>query len=149
MSKIKWYTEAGLPVYSYKKEPPDFRSWLGYIIAVVIATVVLGLILAAKAHAGEVWKVTSYCACQHCCGPNAKGVTASGKQVKEGMVACNWLPFGTQVKVEGLGTFTVEDRGARSLFGSKTNHIKHLDVYMPTHQAARQFGVKYLEVQIQ
>ena len=64
------------------------------------------------------------------------------------MVACNWLPFGTKVYIKDLGYFTVQDRGARSLFGSKSNHIKHLDVYLPTHHSALHFGVKYLEVTV-
>ena len=40
------------------------------------------------------------------------GITASGKEVKYGMVASNTLPFGTRVKIEGFGdkVFVVEDR---------------------------------------
>ena len=98
------------------------------------------------------WKITAYCACQKCCAKSPKdpayGITASGHKVKYGYVACNWLPFNTKVHIKGLGTFVVMDRGAKSLFGSKTNHIKHLDVYLPTHQEARNFGVKYLEVEV-
>ena len=96
----------------------------------------------------EKWRITAYCACQKCCGKNAQGITASGKKVMEGMVACNWLPFGTKVKIEGMGMFVVEDRGAKSLFGSKTNHIKHLDVYKKSHWQARMFGNQYREVEI-
>ena len=117
--------------------------------------VVVGLILliAINAYAGEEkWKITAYCSCQKCCGklPDhpAYGITASGRKAKYGYVACNWLPFGTQVEIEGLGVFTVMDRGAKSLFGSKTNHIKHLDIWMPTHAQARKFGVQYKAVKI-
>ena len=35
---------------------------------------------------------------------------ASGKQVYEGAVANNCLPFGTRIEVDGLGILTVEDR---------------------------------------
>jgi 3D (Asp-Asp-Asp) domain-containing protein len=94
------------------------------------------------------WKITAYCACVKCCGPNAKGITASGKIIKPGMVACNWLKFGTRVNIIGLGTFTVEDRGAKSLFGDKDNHIKHIDVYIPKHNSALSFGVKWKKVKI-
>ena len=31
--------------------------------------------------------VTHYCACAKCCGSNADGITASGKQAAPGMVA--------------------------------------------------------------
>jgi len=97
----------------------------------------------------EVWKITSYCDCKSCCGPGAKGITASGKKVSYGMVACNWLPFGTKLHIANLGDFVVQDRGAKSLFGSKKNHIRHLDVFLPNHKQALQFGVKYLDVKIE
>jgi 3D (Asp-Asp-Asp) domain-containing protein len=97
--------------------------------------------------ASETWKVTSYCACSKCCG-KSDGITASGKKAQYGMVACNWLAFGTKVRISNLGTFTVADRGAKSLFGSKNNHIKHIDVYMSSHSQALKFGVKYLTVSI-
>jgi len=96
---------------------------------------------------GEVWKITAYDACKKCCG-KTDGITASGKLAKAGYVACNWLPFGTKVEIEGMGTYLVQDRGAKSQFGSKKNHIKHLDVYMATHQEAKKFGVKWKEVTI-
>lgn len=112
----------------------------------------IGLILiCAVAHGEErsdVWKVTFYCACKRCCGVHASGITASGRRVAPGMVACNWLPFGTRLEVEGLGVFTVEDRGARSLFGDKKNKIKHIDIYMESHAEALKMGVKWLKVRI-
>ncbi len=37
-------------------------------------------------------------------------LTASGKIAKYGMVATNLYPFGTKIRIEGLGVFTVEDR---------------------------------------
>lgn len=98
-------------------------------------------------YASEVWKITAYCSCAKCCG-KSDGITASGKVAKWGYVACNWLPFGTEVEIEGIGAFIVMDRGAKSLFGSKTNHIKHLDIWFPTHNDAKQFGVKWREVKI-
>ena len=96
----------------------------------------------------EVWKITAYCACKKCCG-KSDGITASGKNAVYGYVACNWLPFGTTVAIDGIGEFTVQDRGAKSQFGDDKNHIKHLDVYMPTHEQARQFGVLYRKVYIE
>jgi 3D (Asp-Asp-Asp) domain-containing protein len=88
-----------------------------------------------KSWAGENWKITSYCSCVKCCG-KSDGITASGEKVRYGIVACNWLKFGTKVNIEGLGVFRVADRGAKSLFGSPKNHIKHLDVYLPSHSQA-------------
>lgn len=101
------------------------------------------------AHAyADTYKITAYCACKLCCGPRAKGITASGKPIRYGYVACNWLPYGTVVYIDTLGYYTVMDRGAKSLFGSKHNKIKHIDVYLPSHRAAKKFGVKYLDVTI-
>ena len=91
------------------------------------------------------WKVTAYCSCQKCCG-KSDGITASGERAKYSFVACNWLDFGTKLEIKDLGYFVVKDRGAKSLFGSKKNKIKHLDVWLPSHQEAKNFGVKYLEV---
>lgn len=102
----------------------------------------------APTYANEIYKITAYCACEKCCGPRAQGLTASGKKVKSGMIALNWLPFGTKVNIKGLGIYTVEDRGAKSLFGTKKNPIKHIDIYMTNHQAALNFGVKWLEVEV-
>ena len=116
-------------------------------ILVLLFTFICGVTHAADVPETK-WKITAYCACKKCCGPLAKGITASQKKVKSGMVACNWLKFGTRVNIIGLGIFTVEDRGAKSLFGDKNNHIKHIDVYLPDHSAAVNFGIKWKEVQI-
>ena len=122
----------------------------GYVLmaAMVFALcVVVMAAMAKQAHAAEVWKVTAYCSCAQCCG-KTDGITASGKQARYGMIACNWLPFGTKVKVGNMGVFTVADRGAKSLFGSKSNHIRHIDVFLPSHAQARMFGVRYLPVEV-
>lgn len=105
------------------------------------------LIFHSAVFAKDLWKITAYCACVKCCG-KTDAITASGKKALYGFVACNWLPFGTRVRISGLGEFTVQDRGARSQFGDKKNHIKHLDIYLPTHKQALIFGVKHLEVTI-
>jgi len=105
------------------------------------------LIFHANVFASNLWKITAYCACIKCCG-KTDGITASGKKAQYGFVACNWLPFGTKIYIKGLGYFTIQDRGAKSLFGDKKNHIKHLDIYLPGHNEALQFGIKYLEVTV-
>ena len=52
--------------------------------------------------------ISHYCSCKICCGDNATGITASGKKVKEGMVAMNGVPFGTKLLIDGK-TYIVED----------------------------------------
>ncbi len=103
----------------------------------------------------NVYKVTAYCPCKRCCGYTkggkyywSNGITASGKKGRYGVIACNHLKFGTKVKIEGLGIFTVEDRGARSYFGSFKNINKHIDIYMPNHNQALRFGIRYLKVEV-
>ena len=130
-------------MYPQLKRKSKFPLWL----ALLIIALVFGVFSLVKANPPATFKLTAYCACQRCCG-KTDAITASGYKAQYGFVACNWLPFGTKVKIEGLGTFIVMDRGAKSLFGSKNNHIKHLDIYMPTHREARNFGVKYAEVEV-
>lgn len=60
-------------------------------------------------------EVTHYCACAKCCGSNAQGLTASGKQAAVGMVAMSsHYPFGTQIMINGT-MYTVEDRGGSGI----------------------------------
>jgi 3D (Asp-Asp-Asp) domain-containing protein len=84
--------------------------------------------------------VTAYCPCRRCCGPNARGVTASGKCVAVGMCAARRkIPFGTVLHVPGYGRAVVEDRGA-AIRGNR------LDVFFPTHEQARAWGKRLLKV---
>lgn len=115
-------------------------------------TAVFLIIFHSLAYAGEMWKITAYDACEKCCGKKVTdrwyGICASGKSAKVGYCACNWLEFGTRLKISGLGIYEVQDRGAKSHFGSFDNKIKHVDIYFKTHEQAREFGVKYLEVEV-
>lgn len=71
-------------------------------------------------------------------------ITASGTYVRDGIVACNFLKFGTRVKfpdLYGEKVFIVEDRMAR-----KNSH--KIDIWFPTRYEAKQFGVKTLKVEV-
>lgn len=79
-------------------------------------------------------RYTHYCACSICCG-KSDGITASGKKVYNGMsnpyyIACNWLPIGSVVSVDGV-EYTVVDRGGSGL--SKQGRI---DIFTPEGHAA-------------
>lgn len=84
-------------------------------------------------------RYTHYCSCSKCCG-KSNGVTASGKKVYTGMpnpyyVACNWLPLGSVIEINGTN-YTVVDRGGSGL--SKKGRV---DIYTPEgHQAALKGG---------
>ena len=84
-------------------------------------------------------RYTHYCACATCNG-NSNGVTTSGKRISNGMsnpyyVACNWLPLGSVICVDGTN-YTVVDRGGSGL--SKKGRI---DIFTPEgHSACYRYG---------
>jgi 3D (Asp-Asp-Asp) domain-containing protein len=72
-------------------------------------------------------------------------ITASGKNVRDGIIANNMLPLGTKIKIPGLygdKVFTVEDRMNRR----KSDY--HFDIWFPTRELAVNFGVKTAEIQV-
>ncbi len=84
----------------------------------------------------------AYCSCPSCCGQWSGGPTASGTMPEEGRtVAADWdvLPAGTEIYLDGIGWRTVEDTGS-GITGDK------LDLYMDSHEAALEFGVREVEV---
>lgn len=86
------------------------------------------------------FKLTAYCACSKCCGQwaDANATTASGTHAVQGRtVACNSLPFGTRIVING-NVYVVEDRGGMA------NNV--IDVFFNSHQEALNFGVKYADV---
>ncbi|MDI6853451.1 MAG: 3D domain-containing protein [Deltaproteobacteria bacterium] len=75
-------------------------------------------------------------------GMSPHSVTASGRKVKEGMVAVSRdlehslkLAFGDRVLLHGLGVFEFQDRMAQS-------QRKKVDLFMKSDAKARRFGVK-------
>jgi 3D (Asp-Asp-Asp) domain-containing protein len=108
--------------------------------------------------------VTAYCNCGRCCGwrrnffgfgepvytygrlkgkPKEIGRTACGTKAKHGTIAADprLFPFGTHLYVPGYGVGTVEDVGG-AIKG------RHIDVWFPTHAAARRWGVRRLKVEV-
>jgi len=72
-------------------------------------------------------------------------VTANGKATKDGIIANNYLPFGTKIKIPelyGEKVFTVEDR----MSWKKGNY--HIDIWFPSYQEAKNFGVKRTVIEI-
>lgn len=71
--------------------------------------------------------------------------TASNTRVRDGIVANNKLPFGTEVrfpKLFGDKVFIVEDR----MHYRKSDY--HFDIWFPSRPAAIQFGVKRTTVEV-
>lgn len=72
-------------------------------------------------------------------------ITAAGTSVREGIVANNYLSFGTKIRIPelyGEKVFVVEDR----MHWRKSNY--HIDVWFPEYSEALAFGAKrtYIEV---
>ena len=71
-------------------------------------------------------------------------ITASGTEVRDGIVATNAIPMGTSVRIPqifGDKIFVVEDRMHRRF-------TDRLDIWMPSKAEARLFGKKIAEVEI-
>jgi 3D (Asp-Asp-Asp) domain-containing protein len=71
-------------------------------------------------------------------------ITASGETVRDGIVATNFLPFNTKIKIPeifGNKIFVVKDRMNRR-FTDK------MDIWFASKDLAKQFGKKKLQVQV-
>lgn len=92
-------------------------------------------------------RYTHYCACATCNG-SGSGTTTSGRRIYNGMadphyIACNWLPMGSVIKVNGVN-YTVVDRGGSGL--SRTGRI---DIFTPQgHAACYRLGTGSCEITI-
>ena len=83
-------------------------------------------------------RYTHYCACGTC--GTGSGQTASGRHVSNGMknpyyIACNWLPMGSIVNIDGTN-YTVVDSG-----GSGLSQVGRVDIFTPEgHRACYRYG---------
>ncbi len=71
-------------------------------------------------------------------------ITAKGTYVRDGIIAANFLPFGTAVKIPGMfgdKIFVVEDR-------MNKRYTDRIDVWMPSKQEAFQFGKRKVLIEI-
>ncbi len=71
-------------------------------------------------------------------------ITANGTWVHDGTLAANFLRFGTKVRFpdySGDKVYVVEDR-------MNQRYTYRADIWMPTREEAKQFGVKYLKMEI-
>ena len=84
------------------------------------------------------FEVTAYCG-GACCNGKWAGQTASKAIPCEGRTcaAGKQYPFGTRIQLDGIGTFTVEDRG-KLITGNK------IDIYMDDHNRANNFGRRFV-----
>ena len=72
-------------------------------------------------------------------------ITASGSQVRDGIVANNLLAFGTKIRLPEIFSdkvFIVEDR-----MHSRKGYY-HIDIWFPSQEEALNFGAKLTEMEI-
>lgn len=92
-------------------------------------------------------RYTHYCACATCNG-NSNGITSSGRKIRNGMedpyyIACNWLPLGSVINVDGTN-YTVVDRG-----GSGLSSVGRIDIFTPEgHSACYRYGTGSCSIEI-
>ena len=80
-------------------------------------------------------EVSFYDSCTLC--TPGYGITASGKQIQEGMIACPPdVPFGTQLIIDGV-TYTCEDTGS---YIKWVNGVMRVDIYVSSHTEALKRG---------
>lgn len=71
-------------------------------------------------------------------GETPSDIMANGEVVHVGAVACNFLPFGTKVRING-NVYTVKDRcGVDNC----------IDIYMETYEECERWGRRIIEVEI-
>lgn len=102
-----------------------------------MSRVLATLALALPAPGGVEVQATAYSPC------SSGTVTASGERVHVGIVAANWLPLGTRIRVWppafGRTRYVVEDRSG---WGTS------LDIWTPSCSAAWTFGRRLERVEV-
>lgn len=71
-------------------------------------------------------------------------LTASGEWVRDGVIAANFLSFGSRVRIPQLfgdKIFTVQDR-------MNPRYTDRIDIWFPSRQQAQNFGFKYATIEI-
>ncbi len=71
-------------------------------------------------------------------------ITAKNTFVRDGVLAANFLPFGTHVRMPqyfGEKEFVVEDR-------MNTRYWERIDIWMPTKAQAKQWGARWVKVEV-
>ncbi|MFA5166419.1 MAG: hypothetical protein WC449_03920 [Candidatus Paceibacterota bacterium] len=87
--------------------------------------------------------VTAYSSTVEECD-NSPFVTATGNYVREGIVAANFVPFGTRIRIPevfGDKEFIVDDR-------MHPRNKKNIDIWMPSKALAMEFGKKYTYIEV-
>ena len=91
------------------------------------------------------YKLTAYCSCGSCNGYDKNGNPRSydchGDPLVPGTIAVDpkVIPLGSKVRIGDM-TYTARDTGGKGVQG------EHIDIYMTSHAAAKQFGLQHGDV---
>jgi 3D (Asp-Asp-Asp) domain-containing protein len=86
--------------------------------------------------------ITAYCVGICCCGPQAHGLTKSGRHAEVGITAaCGPDLRGRIIEIEGVGVRFCEDAGSKIGRGK-------VDVLMASHVEAKRFGRRARKVTV-
>ena len=91
----------------------------------------------------KVVTITAYCPCVKCCG-KSDGITAIGTLARQGRtIAVDpiYIPYGTEIIIDGMGTYIAEDCGG-AIKGNK------IDLFFDSHEEALKFGVQKKVVKV-
>lgn len=91
-----------------------------------------------------VFRCTAFCGCRRCNGKWYGMPSASGAPLQEGVTVAvdkRLIPFFSTLKIDGVGVRVAHDTG-------KNIRGKRIDVYIPDHATASDFGIQFHEVYI-
>ena len=130
----------------------------GYLFAICLLTVLIAAFIKSCVYATPVKaaspeemqniygdyipiKATAYCSCQKCCGKD-DGITASGRKAIEGLTVASNTYYGKGIylydeNMDLVGIYECMDKGTDGI-----------DVYIDSHQRAREFGIRYYYIQV-
>jgi len=143
LNKANADQEASLAAFSYQDALPGGHNLPGSIVTVQensfssnnshFTSELKTMYVLITAYSSDVWQTDS-----------TPFITASGSTVRDGIVATNFLPFNTRIRIPELfgdKVFVVEDR---------MSHEKqyHVDIWFPETSQALDFGaqISYIEI---
>ena len=87
------------------------------------------------------YRLTAYCGCAKCNSAKNAGIDCFGNPLVVGTVAVDpkVIPLGSRIRI-GDRTYTARDTGGKWVQG------EHVDIYMESHAAAKQFGTQWGDV---
>lgn len=69
-------------------------------------------------------------------------ITASGSHVRDGIIAANFLPLGTKVRIENT-IYEIDDK-----MHERFNDTRFIDIWMSSREKALQFGTRKLILEV-